>query len=151
MWDGYVSHHKYTSPTRSSRLRWEWDSEKIECWEIHLTWKTITKCKIYCTILGSWKKAIRDEFISEIRILNGWFVFETRFVYEITRTWNDLPIDHDAIQMTLMSREDGDLQLMIAAPFFNDPPNPGGPPGEPFYGLWDYEGIHWVQKLVCHK
>ena len=26
------------------------------------------------------------------------------------------------------------------APFFNDPPNPGGPAGEPFPGLWEYEG-----------
>ena len=61
-------------------------------------------------------------------------------MYEITRTWNDLPIDHDVIQMTLVSREDGDVQLQIEAPFFNDPPNPGGAPGEPFDGLWDYEG-----------
>ena len=63
-----------------------------------------------------------------------------RFVYEITRTWNDLPTNHSVIQFTLVSHEEG-VKILMKAPFFNDPPNPGGPPGEPFPGLWDYEGI----------
>jgi len=31
--------------------------------------------------------------------------------------------------------------MVVKAPFFNDPVNPRGVPGEPFFGLWNYEGI----------
>ena len=34
----------------------------------------------------------------------------------------------------------GGVEMNITAPFFNDPPPPGGVPGQPYYGLWDYEG-----------
>lgn len=31
------------------------------------------------------------------------------------------------------------VEMNVTAPFFNDP-KPDGPSGQPFYGLWDYEG-----------
>jgi hypothetical protein len=51
--------------------------------------------------------------------------------------------------MTLLSHNDG-VKLLIEAPFFDDPPNPGGTPGEPFYGLWDYEGNVLTDVVVNH-
>lgn len=39
--------------------------------------------------------------------------------------------------------------MTVDAPFFNDPPSPGGIPGKPFPGLWDYEGkTHTLKKLM---
>lgn len=33
--------------------------------------------------------------------------------------------------------------MNVSAAFFDDPP-PGGEAGQPFYGLWDYEGIGYT-------
>ena len=58
--------------------------------------------------------------------------------YEIKTTWDGKPIDNK-VTLMLTGTEDGDIQLNIVAPFFNDPA-PSGPSGLPFMGLWDYEG-----------
>ncbi len=36
---------------------------------------------------------------------------------------------------------DNSIQMHVEGKFFNDPPNPGGIPGQPFFGLWEFEGI----------
>lgn len=46
--------------------------------------------------------------------------------------------------LSFTATEDG-LKMIVEAPFFNDPPSPGTKPGEPLYGLWNYEGtIYYV-------
>ena len=37
-----------------------------------------------------------------------------------------------------VGNKDHEIIVEVDAPFFNDPPNPGGKPGEPFPQLWDY-------------
>ena len=61
--------------------------------------------------------------------------------YSIVTTWDDQPVDHDPVNITLENVDDHSFKLSVNAPFFNDPPNPGGQVGEPLYGLWEYEGI----------
>lgn len=62
-----------------------------------------------------------------------------KFHYAITQLWDGDSMDHPAISVTLEGISSGVL-VHVRAPFFNDPPNPGGKPGQPFPGLWDYEG-----------
>ena len=62
-----------------------------------------------------------------------------RFVYTINTTWDGQSINHDPVNITLTS-DGGDVRVNIEAPFFNDPTDPGGKPGQPFDKLWLYEG-----------
>lgn len=67
----------------------------------------------------------------------------TLMKFNINHTWDSLPVDHAPVKIRFSPGEDG-LLMQVTAPFFNDPPAPAGPPGEPFPGLWDYEG-----KFIC--
>ncbi len=67
----------------------------------------------------------------------------TAMEFQIKRTWDSLPVAHKPVKIRFSPGEDG-LLMQVTAPFFNDPPAPAGPPGEPFPGLWDYEG-----KFIC--
>ncbi|KAK4291429.1 hypothetical protein Pmani_035741, partial [Petrolisthes manimaculis] len=80
--------------------------------------------------------------------------------YSITTTWNGDPITRQPpVNLTLTASPDGRfLYLDIVAPFFNDPPQPDSPPGQPFFGLWDYEVVEafflndqnqYVEVEVC--
>ncbi|XP_058629598.1 UPF0462 protein C4orf33 homolog isoform X2 [Onychostoma macrolepis] len=60
--------------------------------------------------------------------------------FHIKRTWDSLPAAHKPVKIRFSPGEDG-LLMQVTAPFFNDPPAPAGPPGEPFPGLWDYEVV----------
>ncbi|KAG8505395.1 UPF0462 protein C4orf33 [Galemys pyrenaicus] len=59
--------------------------------------------------------------------------------FRIQHTWDGFPVTHEPVRMRL-SAQDGGVALEVCAPFFNDPPAPAGEPGQPFNGLWDYEG-----------
>jgi len=60
----------------------------------------------------------------------------------ITTTWNDLHVDHRPVDIQLKPHSDNQsFQMVVKAPFFNDPVNPRGVPGEPFFGLWNYEVV----------
>jgi hypothetical protein len=63
--------------------------------------------------------------------------------YRILTTWDNKTIDHaDRPVVIQLDRIDASsFKISVDAPFFNDPPNPAGEVGDPFYGLWDYEGI----------
>lgn len=62
--------------------------------------------------------------------------------FSITTTWDSRPIDHAPIKITLSRYSVADeLNIHVEAPFFNDPPNPGGTPGQPFPHLYDYEVV----------
>lgn len=65
----------------------------------------------------------------------------SRLHFEIKSTWNDFSIDHPSTHLTLSSDVDHGMVIEINAPFFNDPPNPGGQPGLPFQGLWEHEVV----------
>jgi len=70
-----------------------------------------------------------------------------RMEYSINLQWDGRNTDHDEIFISLVATESG-LKMSVSAPFFNDPPNPGTKPGEPLYGLWNYEGK--VLTVVPH-
>lgn len=59
--------------------------------------------------------------------------------FSIDLTWDSKPVGHDPVNIRF-SPGDGGLKMEVCAPFFNDPPAPSGPSGQPFPGLWDYEG-----------
>ncbi|KAK3100000.1 hypothetical protein FSP39_013292 [Pinctada imbricata] len=61
--------------------------------------------------------------------------------YYITKTWDGDAITHHPIQITIGPPDHAarNLKITVTGPFFDDPPNPGGAPGQPFDGLWDYE------------
>lgn len=60
--------------------------------------------------------------------------------FKIEHEWNSNPVSHNPVTICLKPAPDG-LQMDVTAPFFNDPAAPPGPPGKPFDGLWDYEGL----------
>ncbi|XP_045112447.1 pollen-specific leucine-rich repeat extensin-like protein 1 isoform X2 [Portunus trituberculatus] len=62
--------------------------------------------------------------------------------FSIDTTWNGGALDHTPVKFSLSTSADQQyLFFNITAPFFNDPPAPPGTPGQPFYGLWDYEVV----------
>ncbi|TRY91162.1 hypothetical protein DNTS_007188 [Danionella cerebrum] len=64
----------------------------------------------------------------------------TAMEFYIRHTWDSLPVEHKPVRIRFSPGDDG-LLMQVNAPFFNDPPAPAGPPGEPFPGLWDYEVV----------
>ncbi|XP_064084860.1 uncharacterized protein LOC135200292 isoform X1 [Macrobrachium nipponense] len=77
-----------------------------------------------------------------LAFITGHVRSQSQLEFNITTTWNGGDIKHDPIQLVLTGSPDGEyLDLAIEAPFFNDPPAPPGPAGQPFYGLWNYEVV----------
>ncbi|XP_075716565.1 UPF0462 protein C4orf33 homolog isoform X4 [Rhinoderma darwinii] len=60
--------------------------------------------------------------------------------FAIQHEWNSAPTTHDPVTICLKPAPEG-LQMNVSAKFFNDPPAPLGPAGEPFQALWDYEVV----------
>lgn len=60
--------------------------------------------------------------------------------FSIEKTWDDKPIDHEPVRVTLSQAEDN-LEIQISAPFFDDPAPENGKVGEAFFKLWDYEVV----------
>jgi hypothetical protein len=77
-------------------------------------------------------------------------LFARALEYSIQTTWNDKQVDHDPVNITLEAFDDVSFKMSVRAPFFNDPPNPGGQVGQPFFGLWEFEGlfIQLIFKLI---
>jgi hypothetical protein len=59
--------------------------------------------------------------------------------YIISTTWDGHSLGPDTVKFTLSPSSDGGLLIKVAAPFYNSPPKPDGPAGQPFPGLWNYE------------
>ena len=59
--------------------------------------------------------------------------------YSINTTWDGQAIDHLPVTISMEPDRCYNLVVTVDAPFFNDPANPGGKPGQPFPQLWDYE------------
>jgi hypothetical protein len=70
--------------------------------------------------------------------------------FNITKTWNGSSVDHPPIQLAFSATENG-LNMRVESPFFNDPGNPGGKPGQPFQSLWDYEGIQSINRKCAES
>jgi len=70
--------------------------------------------------------------------------------YRITTTWDNQTIDHPNSPIVItLDRNDADtFKITVHGPYFADPPGPVTEEsvGEPFYGLWDYEGS-WLFPL----
>lgn len=64
----------------------------------------------------------------------------THIPVAITKTWNGSNIIHRPVRL-VFAQATGGIEIRVDAPFFNDPGNPGGEPGQPFNGLWDYEVV----------
>ncbi|XP_053559634.1 UPF0462 protein C4orf33 homolog isoform X2 [Bombina bombina] len=60
--------------------------------------------------------------------------------FKIEHEWNSVTVSHEPVTIWLKNQDDG-LRMDVRAPFFNDPPAPPGPSGQPFPGLWDYEVV----------
>ena len=60
--------------------------------------------------------------------------------FRIYKTWNGSEIDHPSIVVSLSPSEGKGMRVDIKAPFFNSPPAPNSPAGQPCDRLWDYEG-----------
>jgi len=69
--------------------------------------------------------------------------------FKITKTWDGLEIDHAPIVISLQYEELRGLRVKVQAPFFNSPPAPDSPSGQPCDRLWDYEGwtSHWIRSI----
>ncbi|KAI9562679.1 hypothetical protein GHT06_010133 [Daphnia sinensis] len=63
--------------------------------------------------------------------------------YRIVTTWDNRTIDHpDRPVVIRLERHDvSAFKISVDAPFYNDPPDPNGTVGEPFFTLWDYEVV----------
>lgn len=68
--------------------------------------------------------------------------------YQIVTTWDNRTIDHPDRPVIIWFEKHNDsfFNIYVDGPFFNDPPSPNGQVGEPFFKLWDYEGIY----LMCY-
>lgn len=60
--------------------------------------------------------------------------------FTIEKTWDDQPVTHFPATIELQPLNEASFQMSVEGQFFNDPPTPDGVPGEPFMGLWNYEG-----------
>ena len=74
-----------------------------------------------------------------------------RYDFQITKTWDDKPVDHLPVNISLVSHSDVGVKVLLKAPFFNDPVAPSGTPGEPFSHLWDYEGQSVTWNLIIYQ
>ena len=71
--------------------------------------------------------------------------------FKITKTWNGLEIDHAPVVISLQCEEGKGLRVNVQAPFFNSPPAPNSPAGQPCDRLWDYEGLTKKKKKTSVK
>ncbi|XP_076995709.1 UPF0462 protein C4orf33 homolog [Tamandua tetradactyla] len=60
--------------------------------------------------------------------------------YRIRTTWDSMPVLHRPVTIAFRPGTHG-LLMEVNAPFFDDPPAPPGPAGQPFNGLWEYEVV----------
>ncbi|XP_071453520.1 uncharacterized protein [Hetaerina americana] len=65
----------------------------------------------------------------------------SEMTYQIKTTWDDRPLDHDPVAVTLVGRGKEGVEIKVDAPFFGVPGNPGGEVGKPFDKLWEYEVV----------
>lgn len=63
-----------------------------------------------------------------------------RIRYSIGTFWNGVPTNHPPINFMLEGNSE-ELTINVEAPFFDDPPPPGGKPGQAYTHLYKYEGI----------
>ena len=68
--------------------------------------------------------------------------------FHISKTWNGSEIDHTPVVISLSGAGDKGLQVNVKAPFFNSPPAPNSPAGQPCDRLWDYEGDHTISIAI---
>ncbi|KAK7489883.1 hypothetical protein BaRGS_00018905 [Batillaria attramentaria] len=60
--------------------------------------------------------------------------------FAIKTTWDNSPVNHDAVRITLSADPKG-CRIDVVAPFFDSPPAPSVPAGQPCPELWEYEVV----------
>ena len=55
-------------------------------------------------------------------------------------TWDNKTVDHNPVIINLDKNDVDTFKITVNSPYFADPPGPDGSVGEPFFGLWNYEG-----------
>ena len=58
---------------------------------------------------------------------------------QIQTTWDGEPVESPTLLK--LTKEPGGLGVEVETKFWNDPTNPGGKDGQPFFGLWNYEVV----------
>ena len=61
--------------------------------------------------------------------------------FSIETTWDSQPVTHQPAKIELQPLGENSIQMNVEGKFFNDPKNPGGVAGQPFLGLWEFEGM----------
>jgi len=77
-------------------------------------------------VFGHWGKNRKNDNELELTILT---------------TWDGRPVEHRPVEIELKPLNGSTFEMNVEAPFFNDPPNPGGEAGQPFHGLWEFEVV----------
>jgi len=91
------------------------------------------------TLAGLFLQKETQDFNSTISTNNLETNLLPQMEFSIEHTWDSNPVDHDPTRI-IFSPGQGGLKMEVLGPFFNDPAGPAGPIGQPFPGLWDYEG-----------
>lgn len=97
----------------------------------------VEEAALWCRTFILFKLSIKCVFV--VRSLSVPFQMD----FTITHTWDSRPVGHSPVKISF-SPGDGGLKMEVDAPFFDAPAAPPGPPGQPFPGLWDYEGTRPV-------
>ena len=81
---------------------------------------------------------------------------------QIRTTWDGQNLTHKPVEIELKRLNESSFIMEVKAIFFDDPKNPGGVVGQPFHGLWEYEGIlknittqfifnkTWQEMMICY-
>ena len=65
-----------------------------------------------------------------------------RQTFTIGLTWDGVKLEHRAANVSLAPTTGTDeVRISVSAPFYDDPPPPGGLPGQAYFGLWEYEVV----------
>lgn len=65
-----------------------------------------------------------------------------RQTFTIGLTWDGKRLEHRPANISLAPvTGTEEVRLSVSAPFYDDPPPPGGLPGQAYFGLWDYEVV----------
>jgi len=67
---------------------------------------------------------------------------DARQTFTIGLTWDGKRLEHRPANISLAPvTGTEEVRLSVSAPFYDDPPPPGGLPGQAYFGLWDYEVV----------
>ncbi|XP_060602806.1 UPF0462 protein C4orf33 homolog isoform X1 [Ruditapes philippinarum] len=75
------------------------------------------------------------------KALKIWTRDRLGLAFTIGKSWDGKDLSHQKAEIYLSKGVSNEVVLSVRAPFYNDPPAPNGPVGQPFPQLWDYEVV----------